>query len=197
MNDNSEERQSSVPQLTTAPTQSTAKGKQQTIQPQTSLPSTESGTVKVIEQIVTKGNLNDLTSEQRLIYYNEMCALVGLNPLSIPFAFLATGGQLKLYALKSCTDQLRKIHNLSVAELTITEMDNLLSVRCTLTSGERTDSDIGVVSLQGLSSSDKANAMMKAVTKAKRRATLSFVGLSMLDESELDTMNYSVISPNK
>lgn len=192
MNDNSEDRQSSIPQLPTAPTQSTAKGKPQPVtQP------TTKDTTKVIEQIITKGNLNELNSEQRIIYYNEMCALVGLNPLSIPFAFLATGGQLKLYALKSCTDQLRKIHNLSVSDLTITEMDNLLSVRCTLSSGERTDSDIGVVSLQGLSSIDKANAMMKAVTKAKRRATLSFVGLSMLDESELDTMNYSVINPNK
>ena len=30
-------------------------------------------------------------------------------------------------------------------------------------------------------------------TKAKRRVTLSFVGLSILDESELDTMKYKVV----
>ena len=34
----------------------------------------------------------------------------------------------------------------------------------------------------------KANAMMKAETKAKRRVTLSICGLGMLDESEFDTI---------
>jgi hypothetical protein len=35
---------------------------------------------------------------------------------------------------------------------------------------------------------DKANAIMKAVTKAKRRVTLSICGLGFLDETEVETI---------
>ena len=42
----------------------------------------------------------------------------------------------------------------------------------------------GAVSLAGLSGEAKANAFMKAETKACRRATLRLIGLGWLDESE-------------
>jgi hypothetical protein len=44
------------------------------------------------------------------------------------------------------------------------------------------------VNISGLKGDNYANALMKCVTKAKRRVTLSIVGLGMLDESELDTI---------
>ena len=46
----------------------------------------------------------------------------------------------------------------------------------------------GAVSIAGLKGEAKANAMMKAETKAKRRAVLSLVGLSMLDSTEVETI---------
>ncbi len=52
---------------------------------------------------------------------------------------------------------------------------------------ERTDESIGAVPLP-TSPADKANAMMKAETKAKRRVTLSICGLGMLDETEIETI---------
>jgi hypothetical protein len=52
----------------------------------------------------------------------------------------------------------------------------------------RTDADLGVVSVKGKQGDNLANAMMKAVTKAKRRVTLSICGLGWLDESELETV---------
>jgi hypothetical protein len=42
------------------------------------------------------------------------------------------------------------------------------------------------VSIKGLSGEALANATMKAETKAKRRLTLSLVGLGFLDESEIE-----------
>src|SRR5690606_8779893 len=52
----------------------------------------------------------------------------------------------------------------------------------------RVDSDTGAVPIAGLKGEAKANAILKAITKAKRRVTLSMVGLGMLDESEVETI---------
>jgi hypothetical protein len=59
----------------------------------------------------------------------------------------------------------------------------------------RLDHDFGVVNIAGLKGADLANAMMKALTKAKRRATLSIAGLGWLDETELDTMPRARLYP--
>ena len=44
------------------------------------------------------------------------------------------------------------------------------------------------MSIAGLKGEAKANAIMKAETKAKRRVTLSIVGLGWTDESEVDSI---------
>jgi hypothetical protein len=51
----------------------------------------------------------------------------------------------------------------------------------------RDDEDFGVVAFKGGGGEFMANAMMKAVTKAKRRVTLSISGLGFLDETEVPT----------
>nr|MBA2706681.1 hypothetical protein [Gemmatimonadaceae bacterium] len=48
--------------------------------------------------------------------------------------------------------------------------------------------DIGVVTMGALKGDALANALMKAVTKAKRRVTFSICGLGTLDETELETI---------
>ena len=48
--------------------------------------------------------------------------------------------------------------------------------------------DIGAVNIAGLKGEAYANAIMKAETKAKRRATLDLLGLGVLDESEADSI---------
>ncbi len=42
--------------------------------------------------------------------------------------------------------------------------------------------------IEGLKGEARANAIMKCVTKAKRRVTLSICGLGMLDETEVDSI---------
>jgi hypothetical protein len=69
-----------------------------------------------------------------------------------------------------------------VTELTRVERDGAFIVTAKVTDGAgRTDADIGAVNIAGLQGDALANAMMKAATKTKRRATLSLCGLGLLD----------------
>jgi hypothetical protein len=51
------------------------------------------------------------------------------------------------------------------------------------------------VPIAGLRGEARANAMMKAETKAKRRATLAICGLGMLDESEMSGLPAEALGP--
>lgn len=143
---------------------------------------------EAIEKALISGDLSGLTPEHRVMYYNRTCDSVGLNPLTKPFDYIKNKQTqaLGLYANKNCGEQLRKIHNIS---LTITNREKIdstyiVTARATMPNG-RTDESTGAVDLRGLNGEYLANALMKCETKAKRRVTLSVVGLGMLDESEV------------
>jgi hypothetical protein len=142
------------------------------------------------EQVLIRGDLGSLTHAERARYYIRVCQSLGLNPLTKPFDYIVLNGKLTLYALKACTDQLRFIHGVSVSVVGHKEDDGLLTVhvRARMPNG-RQDEDFGVVSLPDTMKGDtRANAIMKAITKAKRRCTLSLCGLGMLDETEIETI---------
>jgi len=151
--------------------------------------------VSTLHALVVRGDLSQLTPEQQVRYYLEVCRATGLVPATKPFEFLKLNGRLVLYALKSATDQLRARHNLSMRITRRERIDDQYLVECEVTDGTRTDQEIGVVSLAGLSGDALANAIMKAVTKAKRRATLSFCGLGMLDETEVESIPSATPAP--
>jgi len=68
-------------------------------------------------------------------------------------------------------------------------MDDLMVVTAEATDKTgRCDSSIGAVSIANLRGEAKANALMKAETKARRRVTLSICGLGFTDESELESI---------
>lgn len=136
-----------------------------------------------------QGDLSKLTEAERLHYYQSVCASVGLNPTTKPLGYLSFQGKLILYATKNCTDQLRSIHGVSLVAHEIRESNGILFATVTMRdSTGRTDTDLGAVVIDGLRGESLANAWMKALTKAKRRCTLSLCGLSLLDETETDTM---------
>ena len=54
------------------------------------------------------------SAAERLNYYKAICKALGLNPLSQPFQYITLNGKLTLYARKDATDQLRKMHNVSI-----------------------------------------------------------------------------------
>jgi len=145
---------------------------------------------ELLERVLVTGDLSKLTSAERLVYYRAVCESVHLNPLTRPFDYITLSGKLTLYARKDCTDQLREIHGVSITKLEREAFEGIYCVTAYAVNAKgRMDSAIGAVSLEGLRGEAKANAMMKAETKAKRRVTLSLCGLGMLDETEVETIS--------
>src|SRR5215831_4042269 len=144
---------------------------------------------QTLEHVLGTGDLSKLTTQQRVEYYAKACQSLGLNPLTRPFRFLALNGQIQLYATRDCTDQLRKVHGITL-HVVDKQLDGdlfVVTVRARDKQG-REDEDMGAVTLGALRGESRANALMKALTKAKRRVTLSICGLGLTDEAELDTM---------
>lgn len=146
---------------------------------------------QTMEALVVGGDLSKLTPAQRLEVYVARCHAAGLDPRTQPFSYLNLQGKLTLYATKTATDQLVATRRLSVI---IADRKHLAEVglyevvaRVTFPDGRAVE-DVGVVPITGLRGDAAANAIMKAITKAKRRAILSACGLGMLDESEVGTI---------
>jgi hypothetical protein len=128
---------------------------------------------------------NSPLSKKTTIYMG-VCNSLGMNPMTRPFEFIRLGGREVLYAKRDAADQLRKINSISI-EVVSREIENdMLTVHVRAKDGTgRVDEDFGVVSVTGLKGENLANAILKGVTKAKRRVTLSISGLGFLDETEV------------
>lgn len=142
-----------------------------------------------IERVLMMGDLSKLTPDQRVSYYNATCKSLGLNPLTRPFDYIVLNGKMTLYAKRDCTEQLRKIHGVSITALDPKMVGELFVVVASAQDSQgRVDQSTGAVNIAGLKGEGLANAMMKAETKAKRRVTLSLCGLGLLDETEVSTL---------
>ena len=150
------------------------------------------------EKVLIGGDLAKLTPSERLSYYSALCTSLGLNPLTQPFEYITLNGKLRLYAKKDCTDQLRKVHGVSIVPGS-TRVTQIEDVRVVTVAAQdvtgRTDEGTGAVSVGGLKGDALANAIMKCETKAKRRVTLSLCGLGMLDETEIETIPEARVQP--
>jgi len=144
-------------------------------------------TAQTVDDVIARGDLTNLSPAQRVIHYHNVCRSLGLNPVTQPFAYITLSGKLTLYAKRDACDQLRKLHGINIQIPDRTVHDGLLTVHAKATDKTgRTDEDLGVVSIAGLRGEAASNAVMKAVTKAKRRVTLSICGLGFLDETEVE-----------
>jgi hypothetical protein len=152
------------------------------------VPAKQHAAADIMESVIAKGDLGKLTPEERVQFYQETCRSLGLNPLTQPFSYITLNNKLTLYATRACTDQLRKVNGVSLEIVSREVVDDILTmhVRAKLPDG-RTDEDLGAVPFPAtLKGEFRANAELKCVTKAKRRATLSICGLGWLDETEID-----------
>lgn len=146
------------------------------------------GAAAIVEAVMIAGDLAKLTPAERVEYYRKTCESLHLNPLTRPFDYINLNGKLTLYALRGATDQLRQVHGISIYRLDRESMGDLYVVTAYVrTPDGREDSDMGAASIAGLKGDALVNAMLKAVTKAKRRATLSICGLGWLDETEIES----------
>jgi len=116
---------------------------------------------------------------------------MGLDPFTKPFDILRLNGREVLYCTRSGTQQLNKLHQVShlITSRELIEAVGVYQVtsKASLPDGRCTES-IGAVNIAGLKGEAYANAIMKAETKAKRRATLDLLGLGVLDESEAESI---------
>lgn len=144
---------------------------------------------EVISSLVLQGDLRGLNPQQKVQYYNSLCERIGLDPATQPFKLLKLGGKEVLYADKGASQQLCKIYDISTEILKKQEVNGIyiVTVRATNKKGRFTDED-GAVPISGLKGDSLANALMKTITKAKRRAVLALCGLGMLDETEAETI---------
>ena len=151
----------------------------------------------IMESVLIKGDLARLTPQERVTYYNAVCKSIGVNPLTQPLAYMNLQGRLSLYAKRDCADQLRRLRNVSIEIISQGLTDDLYSVHVQATDGAgRKDEDLGVVPLPpSVKGEFRANLILKAVTKAKRRVTLSICGLGFLDETEVDSIPDAKIEP--
>jgi hypothetical protein len=140
--------------------------------------------------------LVSLQPAQKVAYYNYRCSQAGLDPAAKPFDLLKLNGKEVLYANAQCTQQLCAIHKLSTQVTHREKMDDiyLVSVRVTGADGRLSENQ-GAVAVAHLKGDALANAVLKATTKAIRRAVLSHVGLGMLDETEVETIPGARVEP--
>lgn len=149
-----------------------------------------------LSQVILQGDLSRLSPTQKVEYIVSLCQRVGLDPATQPFKLMTLNGKQIAYADRSCAAQLNKLHGLS-HQITETQKDAdsiLMIDRCTGPDGRFTE-EVGAVSLTGLRGEALANAIMKCRTKAMRRATLTHVGLGMLDETEVETVPGATVAP--
>jgi hypothetical protein len=151
---------------------------------------------KVIESLVLRGDLSGLTPVQRASHYRRVCDSLGLNPDSQPLTYLRLNGKEILYASRGATDQLAAIHRVNrkiIDGPKVIDLGGQKIVYCVAEASHpngRTETAIATIQM-----SDPANVLMKAETKAKRRATLSILGLGMLDETEIESIPAEVKQP--
>lgn len=144
-----------------------------------------------MEAVIASGDLSRLTPAQKLQWYKARCDAAGVDPRTQPFQYLNLGGKIVLYATKTCTDQLIGNRHLTVElpERTHHRDLGVYEVRCRVVFPDgRHVEDAGFLVVNGLKGEPLCNALMKCVTKAKRRTVLSACGLGMLDETEVETI---------
>lgn len=155
-----------------------------------------------MESVVIKGDLSRLTPDERVRHYKSVCESLGLNFATHPFDYIAFEGKNAktiLYVNRGGTDQLRATRNVSIVSLkdTYDEETGIYKVRAhaRMPNG-REDLATGAVFVGDLAGVALANSYKRAETQAKRRVTLSIVGLGWMDESETDQTSGKVVKVN-
>jgi hypothetical protein len=148
---------------------------------------------EILSSLVMNGDLSRLTPLQKVNYYRQYCERLGLDPLSQPFKIMKLQGKETMYCDRGGTQQLSRINKVSHA-VVARESSNgcyVVTAQASTPDGRKTES-IGAVPIDKLTGEALCNAMMKAETKAKRRATLDLLGVGLLDESEISSIPNAV-----
>lgn len=159
-----------------------------------------------LAHILGTGDLSQLTNEQRVAYYLDVCQSLDLNPRTRPFDWIefydptTKAKKLALYPNKSCAEQLRRQHQISVRVTRREPIGDLFvcEVEGTTPNGRvgQASKYVSVTDSQGnrLRGQALANAYAKAETGAMRRLAFSMVGMaSPPDMDELQRARVVVV----
>ena len=144
---------------------------------------------KMVESLVMRGDISALSPEHRVRFYVQTCEGLGLNPHSQPFAFLKLNGKEVMYATRGATDQLAAMHRIDRKIIDGPRIMDIAGSKVAYCVAEaRHPNGRTETATATLPVADPVNLYMKLETKAKRRVTLSILGLGLLDETELETI---------
>ena len=147
-------------------------------------------TASAVMSVVRRGDLSGLTPEEKTRYLIALCESLGLNPMTQPIQFLKFQGREIAYVTRGATDQLAARAGLSRTIVEGPDLRDYGGTKLVYCKAEgrlpngRVDSSIATIR-----GAIDENILMKAESKAKRRVTLSILGLGMLTEDEAEDMD--------
>lgn len=153
-------------------------------------------TQAAIMAIIRRGGTAGLTPEEKARYLQALCKSLGINELTMPIQFITFQGKEIAYVTRGATDQLAAKHNVSrfvVEGPCLKDFSGTKLLYCRVEAkmpNGRCDTSIATSSAR-----IDENSLMKVESKAKRRATLSILGLGMLAEEEADDLSASQSGP--
>lgn len=137
-----------------------------------------------------KGNIGVLSPLVQAAYMDMMARHMGIDPLAHPFDLIpGDKGVVKLYANKSCSEQLKAMRNVHVEfvsdDLKPDYYRVILKGRIRGSDGvERWDTNIGACPIMSQSPDEITKAMKKAWTQAERRLVLAITGVGLSDAED-------------
>lgn len=138
------------------------------------------------------GSIHHLDTSTKSMLLVKLCNMIGLNQYTRPFrVYRNLQGEEFIYATKDCCAQLRHLFSISITSLQDKIVDNIVIVTASgINKFNRMSMEIGSVNLNEYANDnqDRANCIMWATTKAKRRLTLDLAGLGVLADVELRDM---------
>lgn len=146
---------------------------------------------KLLGLFAANGSIRHLTNPEKRELLAKICNSLGLNQYTMPFRiYRDTKGDEFVYATKECCAQLKHIMGINITSIThVIEHGLIIATASGINKQNRMSTDMGCVFIGDLVGDNLANAIMWAVTKAKRRLTLDLAGLGVLADVETKDMS--------
>jgi len=137
------------------------------------------------------GDWKGVSDADKVRHAVAICKALDIPTPLNPFKFITMNGKDVLYATKEAAELLAERNKISVNILNkyLDREQNLyvVEVRAAMPNG-RTFDNLAAMSVAGKVGDIRANIMMKTVSKAIRRVVFSAVGLSVLDDDDIESM---------
>lgn len=173
-----------------------------------SLKPTDSKTLpKAAMAAVMKGDWGGVQDSDRIIFLKHLCESLRIPLPLCPFQFIPMkGGKIALYAPSEAFSLIAKknaisteiMANIGDEKTGLNTQTNTYTVIVKASDATgRFTVDYAKIYVGSKNGQDKADAEMKTITKAKRRAIKSLVGVSVYDEDDIEWMRRNNAQPER